>query len=303
MSVVQKICSTDISVCTNDKQEMTNTHQGKICIITGATDGIGKEAALNLAGIGFTLGLVGRNPDKISSTLAEIQSVTGNDNITFFLADLSLMNEVRRLGEEIQSTFDKIDVLLNNAGAYIADFGKTDEGFERTFALNHLSYFLLTDLLLDTLKSTSKSRIVNVASNAHINTNLDFDNLQGFKGYKGWSAYCKSKLCNIMFTYELARRLENTSTTANCLHPGFVKTNFGEDNRRSVRLSLIAAKAVSAINVKKGAKTSIYLASSSEVEGVSGKYFAKCKPKDSSPQSYVIEDQKRLWDISEQLLS
>ncbi len=282
---------------------MTSTHQGKVCIITGATDGIGKEAAMNLAAMDFTLGLVGRNPDKISSTLAEIQSKTGNDNITFFQADLSLMKEVRTLTEEIQSTFDKIDVLLNNAGAYIVDFGKTDEGFERTFALNHLSYFLLTDLLLDTIKTTPHSRIINVASNAHINTNLDFEDLQGFHGYKGWPAYCKSKLCNIMFTYELGRRLEESDTTVNCLHPGFVNTSFGNNNKLGVRLSLIAAKAVSAINVKKGAKTSIYLASSSEVEGVSGKYFAKCKPKDSSPQSYVVEDQKRLWDISEQLLS
>ncbi len=282
---------------------MTSTHQGKICIITGATDGIGKEAAMHLAGMGFTLGLVGRNRDKISSTLAEIQNATGNKHITFFQADLSLMKEVRRLAEEIQSTFDKINVLLNNAGAYIADFEKTGEGFERTFALNHLSYFLLTDLLLDTIKTTPNSRIVNVASDAHRKTNLNFDNLQGFNGYKGWPAYCKSKLCNIMFTYELGRRLEGSDTTANCLHPGFVNTSFGNNNRAGIRLGLTAAKAVSAINVKKGAKTSIYLASSSEVEGVNGKYFAKCKPKNSSPQSNVIEDQKRLWDISEQLLS
>lgn len=278
-------------------------HQDKVCIITGATAGIGKEAVLNLAAMGFTLGLVGRNPDKISSTLSEIKSTTGNEQITFFQADLSLMGDVRQLADEIQSKFDKIDVLLNNAGAYISEFGKTSEGFENTFALNHLSYFLLTDLLLDTLKTTPNSRIVNVASNAHLNAHLDFDDLQGFNGYKGWPAYCKSKLCNIMFTYELARRLEGSSTTANCLHPGFVKTNFGDNNKRSVRISLGAAKALGAISVKKGAKTSIYLASSDEIKGVNGKYFAKCKIKDSSFQSYVIDDQKRLWDISEQLLN
>lgn len=282
---------------------MTSTHQDKICIITGATAGIGKEAALNLASMGFTLGLVGRNPDKISSTLSEIQFATGNEHITYFQADLSLMEDVRRLATEIQSTYDKIDVLLNNAGAYISEFGKTREGFENTFALNHLSYFLLTDLLLDILKTTPNSRIVNVASNAHLNTHLDFDNLQGFNGYKGWPAYCKSKLCNIMFTYELARRLEGSSTTANCLHPGFVKTNFGDNNKRSVRMGLGAAKALGAISIEKGAKTSIFLASSAEVEGVSGKYFDKCKQKESSNQSYVIEDQKLLWEISEQLLS
>ena len=141
------------------------------------------------------------------------------------------MSAVQRLAEKIKSTYNKIDVLLNNAGAYFADFGTTEEGFENTFALNHLSYFQLTDLLLDAIKATPNSRIVNVASNAHLGTNLNFDNLQGFDGYKGWPAYCKSKLCNIMFTYELARRLQGCGTTANCLHPGFVKTNFGNNNK------------------------------------------------------------------------
>jgi len=281
---------------------MPTTHQDKVCVITGATAGIGKEAAINLAAMGFKLALVGRNPDKISSTLSEIKSATGNEHITFFQADLSLMKEVRQLADEIQSTYDKIDVLLNNAGAYISEFGTTVEGFENTFALNHLSYFLLTDLLLDMLKVTPNSRIVNVASNAHRNTNLNFDTLQGFSNYKGWPAYCKSKLCNIMFTYELARRLEGSGTTANCLHPGFVNSNFGDNNKPSVRISLGAAKALSAISIKKGAKTSIYLASSDEAEAVSGKYFDKCKPIKSSSQSYIIEDQKRLWEISQQLL-
>lgn len=282
---------------------MTTTHQRKICIITGATSGIGKETAIQLARMGFTLGLVGRNSDKISSAHAEIQSASGNEQITFFRADLSLMEDVRRLVKEIQSTFDKVDVLLNNAGAFISEFQKTKEGLENTFALNHLSYFWLTSLLLDTLKSTPNSRIINVASDAHLNTDLDFDNLQGLNGYKGWAAYCQSKLCNIMFTYELARRLQGTTTTANCLHPGFVNSNFGDNNKGMVRIGLSAAKSLGAISIKKGAKTSIFLASSAEAENVSGKYFSKCKPKDSSSQSYVVKDQKRLWEISEQLLS
>jgi len=279
------------------------TYQDKVCIISGATDGIGKEAAVNLAEMGFTLGLVGRNSEKISATQHEITNTTGNENITFFHADLSLMEQVRRLAGEIQTAYNRIDVLLNNAGAYIADFRKTEEGFENTFALNHLSYFLLTDLLLDIIKATKNSRIVNVASAAHLNTNLNFDKLQGFDGYRGWPAYCKSKLCNVMFTYELARRLEGSGTTANCLHPGFVNTNFGNNNKTSVRMSLSAAKAVGAINVKKGALTSIYLASSDEVEGISGKYFSKCKSKQSSKQSNVIKDQQRLWSVSEEFLS
>ena len=279
------------------------SHQGKVCIITGATDGIGKEAALNLAKMGFTLGLVGRNSEKISAAESEIKATADNENITFFNADLSSMTQVRQLANEIQAKFNRIDVLLNNAGAYFADYGKTDEGFENTFALNHLSYFLFTDLLLDTIKVSPQSRIVNVASDAHLGTNINFDNLQGFDGYKGWPAYCKSKLCNVMFTYELARRLEGSETTVNCLHPGFVNTNFGNNNKTSVRMSLKAAKAVGAINVKKGAKTSIYLVSSEEVEGVSGKYFAKCKPKKSSAQSHLLTDQQRLWSITEQLLN
>ncbi len=279
------------------------SHQGKVCIITGATDGIGKEVALNLAKMGFTLGLVGRNAKKISATESEIKATADNENITFFNADLSSMDQVRQLALEIQAKYNRIDVLLNNAGAYFTDYGKTDEGFENTFALNHLSYFLFTDLLLDTIKVSPQSRIVNVASNAHLNTNLDFENLQGFNGYKGWPAYCKSKLCNVMFTYELARRLEGSGTTANCLHPGFVHTNFGKNNKTSVRMSLTAAKALGAINVKKGAQTSIYLASSAEVDGVSGQYFSKCRPKTSSPQSQVLVDQQRLWSITEQLLN
>jgi len=207
------------------------SHQGKVCIITGATDGIGKEAALNLAKMGFALGLVGRNTEKISEAKNEIINATNNQNVTFFKANLSSMDQVRQLAKEIQTQFDHIDILLNNAGAYFSDFGKTEEGLENTFALNHLSYFLFTDLLLDTIKATPKSRIVNVASDAHLNTNMSFDNLQGQNGYKGWPAYCKSKLCNVMFTYELARRLEGSDTTANCLHPGFVNTNFVSELR------------------------------------------------------------------------
>ncbi len=279
------------------------SHQGKVCIITGATDGIGKEAALNLAKMGFALGLVGRNTEKISEAKNEIINATNNQNVTFFKANLSSMDQVRQLAKEIQTQFDHIDILLNNAGAYFSDFGKTEEGLENTFALNHLSYFLFTDLLLDTIKATPKSRIVNVASDAHLNTNMSFDNLQGQNGYKGWPAYCKSKLCNVMFTYELARRLEGSDTTANCLHPGFVNTNFGNNNKTSVRLSLTAAKVVGAINIHKGAKTSIYLVSSAEVDGVNGKYFSKCQSKNSSAQSNVVEDQRRLWDFSELLLS
>ena len=278
-------------------------HQGKICIITGATDGIGKTAAAELAKSGYTLALVGRNPEKGNRVLDEIVSDSGNENIRFHICDLSLMEAVRKLAKELQTDYNRLDVLLNNAGAYFSEFEKTDEGFERTFALNHLSYFLLTDLLLDILEKTRNARIVNVASDAHQGAELSFENLQGFDGYKGWPAYCKSKLANIMYTYELDRRISGKGITANSLHPGFVDTNFGNNNTGTVRVGLNAAKKVGAISPEKGALTSIYLASSPEVEGVSGKYFYKCKQKNSNKASYVKSDQEKLWQITETYLA
>jgi NAD(P)-dependent dehydrogenase (short-subunit alcohol dehydrogenase family) len=271
--------------------------------ITGATDGIGKTAALELAKAGCTLALVGRNPDKGNRVLEEIIRDSGNENIRFHICDLSLMEAVRKLAKELQTDYDRLDVLLNNAGAYFSEFEKTDEGFERTFALNHLSYFLLTDLLLDILEKTGNARIVNVASDAHQGAELSFENLQGFDGYKGWPAYCKSKLANIMYTYELDRRISGKGITANSLHPGFVDTNFGNNNTGTVRVGLNAAKKVGAISPEKGALTSIYLASSPEVEGVSGKYFYKCKQKNSNKASYVKSDQEKLWQITETYLA
>lgn len=282
---------------------MDSPDSEKVMCITGATDGIGKTAALELAKAGCTLALVGRNPDKGNRVLEEIIRDSGNENIRFHICDLSLMEAVRKLAKELQTDYDRLDVLLNNAGAYFSEFEKTDEGFERTFALNHLSYFLLTDLLLDILEKTGNARIVNVASDAHQGAELSFENLQGFEGYKGWPAYCKSKLANIMYTYELDRRISGKGITANSLHPGFVDTNFGNNNTGTVRVGLNAAKKVGAISPEKGALTSIYLASSPEVEGVSGKYFYKCKQKNSNKASYVKSDQEKLWQITETYLA
>ncbi len=282
---------------------MDSPDSEKVMCITGATDGIGKTAALELAKAGCTLALVGRNPEKGNRVLDEIVSDSGNENIRFHICDLSLMEAVRKLAKELQTDYNRLDVLLNNAGAYFSEFEKTDEGFERTFALNHLSYFLLTDLLLDILEKTRNARIVNVASDAHQGAELSFENLQGFDGYKGWPAYCKSKLANIMYTYELDRRISGKGITANSLHPGFVDTNFGNNNTGTVRVGLNAAKKVGAISPEKGALTSIYLASSPEVEGVSGKYFYKCKQKNSNKASYVKSDQEKLWQITETYLA
>lgn len=274
----------------------------KTCIITGATDGIGKEAAFRLGEMGFQLGLVGRNPDKINATRKQFQLQQPNTPVDFFQADLSIMSEVRKLAGELLSRYKMIDVLLSNAGGYFADRTLTDEGLESSFALNHLSYFLLTDLLLEKISAAPASRIINVASDAHFNHAIEWDNMQGEKNYRGWNAYAQSKLCNILFTYELARRLEGSATTTNFLHPGFVNTNFGNNNRTTIRLGLAAAKLAGGISVKKGARTSVYLAAAPEVNGLSGKYFEQCSAKDSSPQSYSTADQKRLWTFSQEIL-
>ena len=274
----------------------------KICLITGATDGIGKQTALELARKGFILGLVGRNSEKGTQVVSEIISKTGNESIQFHQADLSSISEMRRLATEIQNTYESLDVLLNNAGAYFNNFSTTVDGFESTFALNHIAYFYLTELLLEMVKNETPGRIINVASAAHRNSKLDFDNIQGIDDYKGWPAYGRSKLMNIMFSYECHRRFSDSGVTFNCLHPGFVNSSFGNNNVGFARGSLNFAKSLFAIPVIKGALTSIYLASSEEVEGVSGEYFDKCKLIKSSKVSYSKNDQNKLWEISESFL-
>ena len=274
----------------------------KTCLITGATDGIGKQTALELALQGFNLGLVGRNLEKGASVVSELIHETGNNSIRFHYADLSIMKSVQNLVVEIKRTYETIDVLLNNAGAYFSKLKMTDEGFEKTFALNHLSYFYLTTHLLEIVKHGIPGRIINVASTAHKNTELDFEDIQGINDYKGWPAYGRSKLMNIMFTYECHRRFEDSRVTFNCLHPGFVNSNFGNNNSGFARSSINLAKSIFAINVMRGAKTSVFLASADEVENISGKYFDKCKAKKSSKVSYIVKDQKQLWETTEDMI-
>ncbi len=272
-----------------------------ICIITGATDGIGKTTAVELAEKGFILGLVGRDRGKGKKVVKEISNLTGNNAIHYFNADLSLMSENKRISLEIKNKFPVIDILINNVGAAFFKKTFTEEGFETTFALNHLSYFLFTKLLLKNLNKQC-SRIVNVASDAHFGAKLDFSDIQGVKSYEGYPNYKKSKLMNILFSYELADRLKNTSTTVNCLHPGFVSSKFGHNNSGLKVILLRIAQKLQAINVKDGAKTSVYLASSTDIDVISGKYFYKKKVKESSPESNDIDSRKRLWDITEKLL-
>lgn len=270
--------------------------QGKVCMITGASSGIGKATATGLARLGATLILVCRHKEKGIKTLEEIKSETGNDKIDLLLADLSSQKSVRDLVSNFKTRYDKLDVLINNAGVYRNKRTLTEDGIETTFAVNHLAYFLLSNLLLDKLKASPQARIINVASGLERQGKINFDDLQCEKGYSGFRAYNQSKLANILFTYELARRLKGTGISTNCLHPGFVKTNL-------IRERLLVAFLLKPFQItpEKGAETSIYLASSPEVEGVSGKYFANKKETSSSKESYDEVISKRLWEVSAEL--
>ena len=275
---------------------------GKVCLVTGATDGIGKVSARVLAELGAKVIIVGRNPEKSAIVLAELRSISGNENIDLLMADLAVMQEVRDLAEQVISRYDRIDVLLNNAGGYFTKHEITSDGLEMTFALNHMSYFLLTNKLMELLKYSAPARIVNVSSNAHYGVDMEFENLNGEQEYKAWKAYQKSKLANVLFTYELLKKVPG-NITVNCLHPGFVATNFGHNNGGFFGPVLKIAQRISAIDPEEGAKTSIFLCSAPEVKGFSGKYFYKCQPKTSSRESRNMDTGKRLWQISSDIAS
>jgi len=275
---------------------------GKVCLVTGATDGIGKVSARVLAELGAKVIIVGRNPEKSAFVLAELRSISGNKNIDLLMADLAVMQEVRDLAEQVISRYDRLDVLLNNAGGYFTKHKITSDGLEMTFALNHMSYFLLTNKLMELLKYSAPARIVNVSSDAHYGVNIEFENLNGEQEYKAWKAYQKSKLANVLFTYELLKKVPG-NITVNCLHPGFVATNFGHNNGGFFGPVLKIAQRISAIDPEEGAKTSIFLCSAPEVKGVSGKYFYKCQPKTSSRESRNMDTGKRLWQISSDIAS
>lgn len=282
---------------------MTVDLRGKTILISGATNGIGKQAAIELARMGAQVVIIGRSKGKTEDTLREIQTESKNPDVHALVADLSSMTEVRRVAAEFKQQFTRLDVLLNNAGGIFNTRQETVDGYEMTFALNHLSYFLLTNLLIDMLKASAPSRVVNVSSDAHTAGKLNFDDLQlkkGSYGMGGLKAYSQSKLMNVMFTYELARRLAGVGVTVNALHPGFVNTGFGKNNSGLTKW-IMGLMGMFAIKVGEGAQTSIYLSASPQVAGTTGKYFEKCMLKPSSPASYDVSAQKRLWEISEQL--
>lgn len=273
-------------------------------MVTGATSGIGKATALALAQQGATTIVVGRNQKRCRQTINRIKNKTGNSLVEYLLVDLSSQRDIRQLSDQFKKKYQHLDVLINNAGAKILSRQVTVDGYEMTFALNHLAYFLLTNLFLDLLKKSGKARIINVSSGAHGGcSGIKYDDLQSEKGYIGKQAYAQSKLANVLFTYELSRRLEGTGVTVNALTPGGVATNFCKNNGWISWLKHVTAhlKARDLIGPKEGAKTSVYLAISPEVEGVTGKYFSNQKPVRSSDASYDKEAAERLWNVSLEL--
>ena len=273
----------------------------KICLITGATSGIGKAAALQLAELGTTLILVGRNPEKTAATVQQIQEQTGNQEVHSIVADLSSQQAIRELADDFKARYQRLDVLINNAGALMLSRQETIDGIEMTFALNHLSYFMLTHLLLDLLKSSGPSRIVNVSSDSHRDSHLDFEDLQIQQKYGGYKAYGRSKLANVLFTYELARRLEGTGVTTNAVHPGLVASGFlATNNGLRGQVFNLFVKLIGRSS-EKGARTVTYLASSPDLEGVTGQYFFDEGLVASSQASYNKDDSLRLWEVSGEL--
>ena len=273
----------------------------KVCLITGATSGIGKATAMGLASLGASVVMVGRDRGRGEAALAEIKEQSANASVDLMLADVSSQEEVHRLAGEFMEAYPRLDVLINNAGLFRSERITTADGLETTFAVNHLAYFLLTNLLLDVLKSSAPSRIVNVSSGDHKSGTIDFDDLQQEKRYKGAKAYSQSKLANVLFTYELAKRLEGTGVTANCLHPGAgVRTNFGSGVSGVFGFTVRALRPLMK-SPEKGAETSVYLASSPEVEGLSSRYFVKKAEASSSAVSYDQRIARRLWEVSAEL--
>ena len=275
----------------------------KVCVITGATSGIGEATALGLAKMGATVVIVGRDEKQGVAAQNEIQNKSGNPDVDLLLADLSSQAEIRKLAEEITARYPTLHVLINNAGIAPVKRSVTLDGIERVFAVNYLAPFLLTNLLLELLKASAPARIINVAGDFHRKATIQFDDLMSEKYYDGVRANNQAKLALILFTYELSRRLDGTGVTVNCLHPGAVATDGPLKDPDLPAFSRVMYKLVRVFfaSPEKGAETSVYLSASSEVENVSGKYFIKKTSVESSPESYDEEIARRLWKISEEL--
>jgi NAD(P)-dependent dehydrogenase (short-subunit alcohol dehydrogenase family) len=274
---------------------------GKVCLVTGATSGIGKATATALATLGAKVVIAGRNRQKAEETTLWIQSDTANETVSFLVADFSDLQQVRDLANTFQDRYARLDVLVNNAGAFFNTRRETPYGVEMTFLVNHLAPFLLTNMLLETLSSSTSARIVNVSSDGHRYGTMDFDDLGFQRGYVGMKGYARSKLAMILFTYELARRLGDSGATVNALHPGHVATNIWKTDFGLIGPALKWVMGLFALSPEQGADNSIYLASSPDVEGITERYFVKREPAHSSPLSYDKGVAQRLWEISENL--
>lgn len=275
---------------------------GKVCIVTGATAGIGQAAALILAERGATVVGVGRNPVKNEYSTNLIREKTGNLSVEYLLADLSSQKEIRALAQEFQTKYDRLDVLVNNAGATFGERLESVDGIEMTFALNHLGYFLLTILLSDILDASAPARVINVSSSLHRLGKLNFDDIPFKNGYTRLKAYWRSKLANIAFTYELARRFSNRRVTVNAMNPGLVATSVGQSaGGISAKMKGLVDK-IAGLTPEEGAQTIIYLATSPEIYGVSGRYFVREKSTPSAKITYDLDFCRRLWQVSEGLI-
>ncbi len=273
---------------------------GKTILVTGATNGIGLVTARELARLGAQVTIVSRNADKCAAVAEAIKTETGRP-VDFIAADLSTLAGIMLAAAGFKQRHTHLHVLVNNAGGFFNKRLVTPDGLEMTFVLNHLNYFLITNLLLDVLKASAPARVVNVASGIHMGARLDFDNLQGEKRYTGFRAYGQSKFANVIFTYELARRLKETGVTVNTLHPGYVNTGLSLNNVFLFRVFAKLSARLFGRTPAEGARTSIYLAASPEVEGVTGEYFVNCKPAQSSPESYDQAAAEKLWQVSLEL--
>ncbi|MCI0820517.1 MAG: SDR family oxidoreductase [Chloroflexi bacterium] len=284
---------------------MGDQMKDKTVVVTGGNNGIGLETAVGLSKLGAHVVITARNQAKGEAALADIKDRSQNGSVQLMLADFASLSSIRDFAANFKKDHDRLDVLVNNAGGVNTSRSETQDGFETTFGVNHLGYFLVTNLLLDMLKASAPARVVSVSSRAHERRKgMNFDDLNSKQSYSGMGVYGDSKLANVLFTYELARRLKGSGVTANCLHPGVVRSGFGQNNGGFISFAFKSFYTLLTPVTKsnaQGAKTSIYLASSPEVEGVTGKYFADSKETPSSPASHDEEAAKRLWEISEQM--
>ena len=280
---------------------MTGESRLRVCLLTGATLGIGRAAAEALAPMGMELVLVARDRSRLDALASELQRRAPGAKVSVLVGDLSRTSEVRRIAREFRATHDRLHVLLNNAGAMFTRREITPEGLERTLALNHLAYFVLTEELLPLLRASAPARIVNVSSDAHLRKRIDFEDLMSARGrYRPLAVYGRTKLMNILFTRELARRLEGTGVTVNAMHPGFVRSGFGQNNA-GLLATLVKWGQAFARTPERGARTLVYLATSPAVAGVTGKYFYDERERRTSPEAQDMEAARRLWEVSVRL--